>query len=390
LLSVQERSHQIASWTIEDRGGAAHAMSTFEIPLTQVMTYDRLWVYRWRLRDFEQFIGCRCLMMKIVRNRKGFDSDAPLQGTNTMGLSEGNGHMHNRLKTCCGLILPLAGKVIHSLIIVMVTIILVVSMTHAQSAPGSQELSANELARRVVTNELKFQDDDHDHWMYRQEKEEAGQKQVKAIIETKYGVLSQLLSINDHPLTAKEQQKENQRIQELVSNPDEQRKLQRTRNAEAEPGRRLFKMLPDAFMFNYVDREGDLIKLSFRPNLNFQPPSLEARVFHDMEGELWIDGKQERLAAINGHLMEAVKFGGGLLGRLDKGGYFDVRQAEVAAGHWDMTAMVVDMRGKALLLKTINVQQTESRRDFRRVPDDLTLAQAGDILNRQIVVAKSR
>jgi hypothetical protein len=55
-----------------------------------------------------------------------------------------------------------------------------------------------------------------------------------------------------------------------------------------------------------------------------------------------------------------------------------------------MTAMVVDMRGKALLLKTINVQQTESRRDFRRVPDDLTLAQAADILNRQIVVAKSR
>src|SRR5713226_10220040 len=36
-----------------------------------------------------------------------------------------------------------------------------------------------------------------------------------------------------------------------------------------------------------------------------------------MEGEMWIDEKQEKLAALNGHLMEDVKFGGGLLGRFE-------------------------------------------------------------------------
>jgi hypothetical protein len=272
----------------------------------------------------------------------------------------------------------------------MVTIILLASTTLAQSAPGSQELSANELARRVVVNELKFQDEDHAQWAYRQEKEEAGKKQIKRIIETKDGTLSRLLAINDHPLTTKQLQKEDQRIQELVNNPAEQRKLQRARNTETEPGRRLFKMLPDAFVFNYAGREGDLIKLSFRPNPNFQPPSLEARVFHDMEGELWVDVKQQRLAAMNGRLMENVKFGGGLLGHLNKGGHFEVRQAEVAAGHWEMAAMTVDMRGKALLFKTINVQQTETRSDFQRVADDLTLTQAADILSGQVVVAENR
>lgn len=35
---------------------------------------------------------------------------------------------------------------------------------------------------------------------------------------------------------------------------------------------------------------------------------------------------------LNGHLMEDVKFGGGLLGHLDKGGKFEVRQTEVAPG----------------------------------------------------------
>jgi hypothetical protein len=109
-----------------------------------------------------------------------------------------------------------------------------------------------------------------------------------------------------------------------------------------------------------------------------------------MEGELWVDSKQERLAAMNGRLVEDVKFGNGLLGHLNKGGRFEVRQAEVGAGHWEMAAMAVDMKGKALLFKTINVQQTETRSDFQRMPDDLTVAQAADILNRQIVVADNR
>ena len=133
-----------------------------------------------------------------------------------------------------------------------------------------------------------------------------------------------VLSVASSPLTAahfdaKQQKKENQCIQSLVSNPGEQRKLQQASNKKAEQGERLFKILSDVFVFDYAGREGDLVKLTFRPNSDFQPPSLEARVFHSMQGEMTVDTKQERLAAIKGHLMEDVKFGGGLLGHLDKG-----------------------------------------------------------------------
>jgi len=242
----------------------------------------------------------------------------------------------------------------------------------------------------VVANELKVQDEDHGHWMYRLEKEESGKKHVQEILETNNGSLSQLLSIDGHPLDAKQQQKENQRMQRLVSHPDEQRNLQQASNRKAEQGARLFRILPDVFVFDYAGRQGDLVTLTFRPNPNFQPPFLEARVFHGMEGEMTVDTKQERLAALNGHLMEDVKFGGGLLGHLDKGGKFEVRQAEVALGHWEMTVLGVDMKGKALLFKTIGVQETENHSDFHRVPDGLTLTEAAGILNRQIVVADNR
>ena len=110
-------------------------------------------------------------------------------------------------------------------------------------------------------------------------------------------------------------------------------------------------------------------------------------MFHEMEGEMWVNTKEDRLVKITGHLTHEVKFAGGLLGHLDKGGRFEVRQAEVAPGHWEMVVLNVDMRGKALFFKTIRVQQREYRSSFRRVADNLTLAQAADILRRLTVAA---
>ncbi len=298
--------------------------------------------------------------------------------------------MHRRLKTWCALTPPLAVRLIQSPAILILTIILLGSTSLSQSGSGSPGLSADELVRRVVTKELKVQEEDFGHWMYRLEKEESGKKQSQVIVETRDGSLSRLLSIDGRPLNAKQQLKENQRIQWLVNNPGEQRKLQQASNRKTEQGERLFKILSEVFVFGYASRQGDLVTLTFRPNPDFRPPSVEARVFHSMQGELTVDAKQERLVAINGHLIEDVKFGSGLLGHLDKGGRFEVRQTEVASGQWEMTVLVVDMKGKILLFKTVDVQQVESHSDFHRVPNDLTLAEAASILNGQTVAADNR
>jgi hypothetical protein len=296
--------------------------------------------------------------------------------------------MHNWFKTCHAVASSLAVRLIHCSVVLTLTLILLGLPAHPQSVPNS-EVSANDLVRRVVTNELDFQDD-HTNWMYRLEKEQSGKKQVEEIIETKEGSLSRLLSINDRPLTAKQQKEEDQRVRELMTSRSAQQKLRRALDAETLQGRRLFKMLPDAFVFSYAGGEGNLMKLSFTPNPSFHPPSLEARIFHDMEGEMWVDCEQERLAAFNGHLTQTVKFGFGLLGHLDKGGHFEVRQAEVVPGHWDMTTLSLEMTGKALLFAAVGVRKRENHRDFQQVSDDLTLTQAADILNRTIVVADNR
>ena len=146
-------------------------------------------------------------------------------------------------------------------------------------------------------------------------------------------------------------------------------------------------MIPDAFFFEYAGGNGDLVKLAFKPNPNFRPSSREGKVLHEMAGEIWVDARQKRLVSLSGQLINEVKFAGGLLGHLEKGGRFSVKRAEISPGHWEVTEIVVNMQGKVLLFKSISVQQKELHSNFQPVPDDLTLFDAAGLLLKQALVA---
>ena len=86
--------------------------------------------------------------------------------------------MHGWLKTCCARMPSLAVRLMHSPVTPIVTIILLGSTAFPQSDSERLGMSANELARKAVTNELKVQNEDLGHWMYRLEKKDAEKKQV--------------------------------------------------------------------------------------------------------------------------------------------------------------------------------------------------------------------
>ena len=259
-----------------------------------------------------------------------------------------------------------------------------------QSSSAERTISANDLVRTVVANELKAQDENHGRWMYHVDREEQGRKKAKEVVQTGQGSLDRLIAVDGHWLNAKDQENERQRIANLVRNPAEQQKLEQAKRKDAEQCKAFFKMIPDALTFRYAGRDGDMIKLSYRPNPSFQPPSREARVFHEMVGEMWVHEAQRRLVRIQGQLVADVKFASGLLGHLEKGGHFNVEQRELLPGQWDLTFMEVSMKGKALFFKTIAVEEKEYRSDFRTVPESLTLAEAADLLTRQVIVAANR
>lgn len=255
----------------------------------------------------------------------------------------------------------------------------------AQSSPPKQaKENPDQLVRQVIAHELQAEQQDHSEWMFHLQTTKPGEGTLtEEIVETPQGWVHRLLAINGHPLTSQQKAKDDEQLHKLLTDPSEQQKnLQATHN-DVQQAQQLLKMLPDAFLYTYAGRKGAVVKLNFRPNPKFHPQSRKAAVFHDMVGSVWLNVKQQRLAGIQGHLNQEVKFAGGLLGHLDKGGSFDVKQTEFAPGYWDVTYMNVQMNGKALFFKTINVREKDFRSGYHRVPDHLTLAQAANLLNKQ-------
>jgi len=242
------------------------------------------------------------------------------------------------------------------------------------------QVSAQQLIREVVENEVKATDNDHSHWMYRQHHVDPSKNLVQECVQTKDGEICRHLEQDGHPLTGAEQQQEQKRIHGLLSNPEQERRVQKAKNHDGDEAIKMLKMLPRAFRYSYDGQEGDYIRLKFEPDPDFSPPSHEARVFHAMTGTVLVDPKAKRLVELKGKLFKDVDFGWGLLGRLYQGGTFLVKRADVGDGHWDTTLLDVDIHGKALFFHTINAQQREVTTDYRKVSDALTLSQGASML----------
>lgn len=246
---------------------------------------------------------------------------------------------------------------------------------------------ATQFVREVIHHELEVEAQDHSHWRYRAHREDEKSNVDKDVIETRDGELTRTLLLWGRPLTADERQKDQERMQKLVSDSGERAKRARREKEDSDKGHEMFKAIPDAFIFKYDGIETGLVRLAFFPNPNYDAPTRELRVFRALSGKMWIDPVQKHVARIDGQLFEDVTFGWGILARLYKGGTFEVNMREVGPGHWDMTSLDVNMSGHAILFKNIAVKQHQTQSEFRRVPDNLTMAQAYDLLQKDGAVS---
>jgi len=258
----------------------------------------------------------------------------------------------------------------------------------APAEPGVKgQLSPADLVKAVIRSEMNPAAVPDARWKYLVDKEVDGKQETREVVETKSGSLDRLLAIAGRPLTGSAERAESERIIKLSRDPGAQHQFELSHRKDAAQCKTFLQMIPDAFLFEYAGASADLVKLAFKPNPNFQPSSREGKVLHEMAGEIWVDARQMRLVSLSGQLINEVKFAGGLLGHLEKGGRFSVKRAEISPGHWEVKEIVVNMQGKVLLFKSISVQQKELHSNFQPVPDDLTLFDAAGLLLKQALVA---
>jgi hypothetical protein len=248
-------------------------------------------------------------------------------------------------------------------------------------ATAEQLEPPGQLVREVVYNEL-HDHDTHGFWRYWIEKHNQQATQFEQQVETSEGPVKLLLQNNGHPLDTQSREEEQARLDRLMNSPHERASHRQAYCEDEKPVTRVFGLLPDAYVFEYAGDEDGNHHLYFRPNPTFVPHTIEQRVIHSMTGELWIDARTKRLSRLEGRVAENVDFGFGLLGRLDKGGWFRMQRVQVSPTEWKTERLEVHMSGRAFLFKTIARETSEIRGGFAAVPSSTSLAQGIQILDQ--------
>ena len=272
-------------------------------------------------------------------------------------------------------------------------LLLTVASFAEQQSTVSSYRDPVELVRKAVQNEIKAATDDSARFLFRGTKTTPEGSTTRLYVETKEATAGLVIAYNGNPLTHEQRRAEEARVERFISHPDELKKKREQERASAERTLRIVRALPDAFLFEYsgeeqgsegIGRAGEtLVKLKFRPNPHYQPPSHVEEVLTGMQGYVLVDAAHYRLAVIDGTLFKEVGFGWGILGHLDPGGRFTVQQQELDDNVWEISSMSVNFTGKILLFKNLSISSTETFTGFKRVPSDLTFVQALELLKKE-------
>ena len=260
-----------------------------------------------------------------------------------------------------------------------ITILAVLLFCFSSHANG-QTRDAKAIVAAAVQTELNADRTDHTAYIYRDHDITPDHDTLFFTVETPQGNLRRQLEDHGQPLTLQQREADEARIHALVTDPALQARQRKDNAHDDEQAEQMLKLLPEAYIWTVAGEKGDLITLDFKPDPAYQSRSMEARVLSSMAGQIVVAQGDDRIRTIRGALVDDVKFGYGVFGRLKKGGSFQVERREVAPHHWQVVESHTKIEGHALFFKTIGSIEDEVRTDFKPSPAQ-TLQQALEILN---------
>jgi hypothetical protein len=245
--------------------------------------------------------------------------------------------------------------------------------TKEQEAP----LDATALVRRAVALRVDEQQN-HRPLRYLLHKRDDRRDTTKEIVETKDGDVARLVAVGGKPLSAEADRAELARLDNLAAHPELQEQRYKQELEDAKRVTDLLNLMPDAMVYKMEATEpcisGQCYRMSFAPKPGWNGPALESDLLRGVAGEVWVDTRQNQLVRLDANFISDVNFGLGLLARLYQGSTARLEQADVRSQignggtDWELTGLTLDIKGKALLFKAIDVQTTEQTSHYAEVP----------------------
>jgi hypothetical protein len=263
--------------------------------------------------------------------------------------------------------------------LICVAVVLQAAQLRAQSAKAAAlaEMSGKDLVQIVVSRENEAAKG-RGYYMYLSvEKSErtGGHEWTERVAETEWGKVRYLIAEDGKPLTGDRLAAERARIEAEGAHPEQFKQQEASKSQEEQHARQMMQLLPRAFLFDVPRVEGEYVRVHFHPNPAYQPSGVEEKVLHGMSGSVLIDPQMERTRELEGRLPQDVSFGFGLA-TVKAGSNFSTTREHVEGQDWKTETVHTDFIGRAIFLKMITRQEDARHSEFKRIPDNISVADA--------------
>jgi hypothetical protein len=131
----------------------------------------------------------------------------------------------------------------------------------------------------------------------------------------------------------------------------------------------------------------DVVDLT--PNPNYRPHSMLQDALTHFTAKVWVDHDSNEMVRGEAHVVRDISVGGGILGKLYRGGVFSFNQTPVAPGVWLPASYQYDFTGRKFFF-TFEVHQVVESGQYRRVgpPKEALVLVQNEIASGKIVGAE--
>lgn len=256
-----------------------------------------------------------------------------------------------------------------------------------------------ELARRIAENDVANNQKVRNYTFVEHviERKLNGDGGVKSTESKTYEVMqlygeqvNRLVEKDGKPLSAKEAEKEEEKIQKLIkkrsseSESDRNKRLEKEAKAREE-ARQFVLEVPDAYDLKVIGIERihgrELLVIDGNPRPDYRPRSKDMKNAMKFKLRAWVDRAAEQWVKVTVEAIDNLSWGAFLV-KINKGTTFEMEQTQVNQEVWLPLHFELKLGGRALF-KSLNLEADVTFRDYKKFRSDVKISEPSELVENE-------
>lgn len=200
-------------------------------------------------------------------------------------------------------------------------------------------------------------------------------------------IVERLIAKDDKPLSEKDAQNEDQKIQKIVSRGEKESENQRRkrlgkRDKEAEEARLFVREIADAYRFRFHGTEvvegRPAYVVDADPLPGYKPRLKDAKFLPKFRFRAWIDQAEHHWIKLDAECIDTVSWGL-FIARIHKGSKIHLEQSRVNDEVWLPKRLMLNIDARIALLKSLDMELDITFRDYQKFRTDAVIRPLGEV-----------